>query len=661
MTFLQPFILWGLPLLLVPIIIHLVNRMRHRTVHWAAMQFLLQATQSSTSHAKLRQFLILALRVLAVIAMILFLARPLAGGWLGWALAPAPDSILLLLDRSASMEARVAGGTQSKREAAVQRFIEAAQVFEKSSHVVLIDSATRSPQEITVTSLANLHQVAATDTAADLPGMLQAAVKWLVDTRSGAAEIWIASDLQESNWSPEDGRWKSTLDQFRALPQKVRFRVLSFESPGEANAAVSLAEIVRRDRAGQASLAYVLDLQRATASTDPMPLTVTLGEARLQTEVKSEGTSIRWRSSLPLDATRTTGWGAFELPADTNPRDNAAYFVYGERMPLSATVVAANPEASKILSFAASDAAKPATVVRPEDAASMDLAAQALVIWQTTLPTGNVADRLRAFTEEGGVILFLPPTESSAAAIENVSWGEIEMTRTNAFQLARWDEDQGPLARTEERISLPVASVEVLKRQKISGAAQVLAAFSDGSTFLARKTIGRGEIYFCSSLPANDWSTLSDGDVLVPMLQRMLQSGARRLQNAVMATCGDLPAGLAQMSWTGVSEGARDPKLHAGVYKSGNRLLAVNRPATEDEPERLESSRAMALFGDLPAQVFRDVGSRADQLQGEIWRLFLFGMLLFLLAEGWLILPQTRRPENPPKTAKPRQEAAVAS
>src|SRR3954467_9712087 len=185
MTFLQSFILWGLPLLLLPVIIHLVNRMRHRTVHWAAMQFLLQATQSSTSHAKLRQFLILALRVLAVVALVFFLARPLAGGWLGWALAPAPDSILLLLDRSASMEARVSGGTQSKREAAVQRFIEAAKAFEKSSHVVLIDSATRQPQEISVAALGNLPQTAATDTAADLPGMLQTALKWVGATRPG--------------------------------------------------------------------------------------------------------------------------------------------------------------------------------------------------------------------------------------------------------------------------------------------------------------------------------------------------------------------------------------------------------------------------------------------------------------------------------------------
>jgi len=101
--------------------------------------------------------------------------------------------------------------------------------------------------------------------------------------------------------------------------------------------------------------------------------------------------------------------------------------------------------------------------------------------------------------------------------------------------------------------------------------------------------------------------------------------------------------------------------LRAGVYKSGNRFLAVNRPAQEDAPERLDAQRATALFGDLPAQVFRDVGTRADQLQGEIWRLFLFGMLLFLLVEGWLILPQARRVEEAPRVAKPRAEAVVAS
>ena len=49
-----------------------------------------------------------------------------------------------------------------------KRFMEAAKVFEKSSHVVLIDSAPRQPQEISVGALGNLPQVAATDTGAAL-------------------------------------------------------------------------------------------------------------------------------------------------------------------------------------------------------------------------------------------------------------------------------------------------------------------------------------------------------------------------------------------------------------------------------------------------------------------------------------------------------------
>ena len=45
MTFLQPYLLWGLPLVLVPVIIHLINRLRHKPQPWAAMMFLLQATR----------------------------------------------------------------------------------------------------------------------------------------------------------------------------------------------------------------------------------------------------------------------------------------------------------------------------------------------------------------------------------------------------------------------------------------------------------------------------------------------------------------------------------------------------------------------------------------------------------------------------------------
>ena len=68
-----------------------------------------------------RRRLILALRVAAVLMLIFFLGRPLAGGWVGWALAPAPDTIFIVIDRSASMEGKAAGINSSKREEALRR------------------------------------------------------------------------------------------------------------------------------------------------------------------------------------------------------------------------------------------------------------------------------------------------------------------------------------------------------------------------------------------------------------------------------------------------------------------------------------------------------------------------------------------------------------
>ncbi len=63
--------------------------------------------------------------------------------------------------------------------------------------------------------------------------------------------------------------------------------------------------------------------------------------------------------------------------------------------------------------------------------------------------------------------------------------------------------------------------------------------------------------------------------------------------------------------------------------------------------------QARKLFGDLPVQTLEERRLDAGQLQGEIWRLFVFAMLLFLIAEGLLILP-ARAPALMPGGAAPR-------
>ena len=72
MNFLQPLILFGLPLIALPIIIHLINQWRYQTKQWSAMMFLLAANQMNRGFARIRRWLILAMRTLAV-AGLLFL------------------------------------------------------------------------------------------------------------------------------------------------------------------------------------------------------------------------------------------------------------------------------------------------------------------------------------------------------------------------------------------------------------------------------------------------------------------------------------------------------------------------------------------------------------------------------------------------------------
>jgi len=82
--FLSITFLVALPLALAPILLHLFDRRRNVTIEWGAMEFLLDAATRRTSARKLKQWLLLALRVLAIAALVLALARPkLPGHWFG--------------------------------------------------------------------------------------------------------------------------------------------------------------------------------------------------------------------------------------------------------------------------------------------------------------------------------------------------------------------------------------------------------------------------------------------------------------------------------------------------------------------------------------------------------------------------------------------------
>ena len=73
--FLNPsFVLPGAALAAVPIIIHLLSRLRYKRVQFAAMEFLLQSDELNRRRLIIEQLLLLLLRVLAVLLIMFLIA-----------------------------------------------------------------------------------------------------------------------------------------------------------------------------------------------------------------------------------------------------------------------------------------------------------------------------------------------------------------------------------------------------------------------------------------------------------------------------------------------------------------------------------------------------------------------------------------------------------
>ncbi|MDA7931150.1 BatA domain-containing protein, partial [Akkermansiaceae bacterium] len=175
MNFLVPALLWGLLAAAIPVIIHLLNRRRFRTVKWAATTFLLKASRESRGKKRLKHILILACRALAIAALIFAVARPLVGSFLGWG-SGSVETVVLVLDRSPSMEIRGADGQPSQREAVLERIATSLKSMGEP-RLVLIDSATREMQDVASPEvLPELSSTQSTDTQADIPGLLITAI-----------------------------------------------------------------------------------------------------------------------------------------------------------------------------------------------------------------------------------------------------------------------------------------------------------------------------------------------------------------------------------------------------------------------------------------------------------------------------------------------------
>ena len=132
MSFLyQSLLLVGLPLIVLPLLIHLINLRRHRRVEWAAMDFLLESQKRNKKWIFLRQLLLMLLRTAAIALVVFMLAGPVLQFQWGKFFGKGTTHHLVFLDDSYSMS------DSWDRSSA---FTEARRVVEQ-----LLDQATQRP------------------------------------------------------------------------------------------------------------------------------------------------------------------------------------------------------------------------------------------------------------------------------------------------------------------------------------------------------------------------------------------------------------------------------------------------------------------------------------------------------------------------------------
>jgi len=214
MSFLTPAFLWALPLIGVPVLIHFFARRQTTSIRWGAMEFLFASKVPQRRFLRLRDLLLLLLRMAIVLAIVAALAQPMiSSNTFGEA---GPRDVILILDNSMSTARRVGGETVFERE-----LNEAARFLERlnTSDSVRVLFASPRPEwlnDVPVPAseaksgkfLARLRELTPNEGAADMLESLQAAIQSEPASKEMPRFITVLTDGQARSWRTDAaGAW----------------------------------------------------------------------------------------------------------------------------------------------------------------------------------------------------------------------------------------------------------------------------------------------------------------------------------------------------------------------------------------------------------------------------------------------------------------------
>ena len=581
MTFLHPTLaMAALGAVSLPIIIHFLFRRRRVPVDWAAMELLREAVRRTNRRLRLEQWLLLALRCLAVLAAGLAIAVPLADRALIDSIASR--TWIVVIDNGATSALKTGSSDELGRLRDEVR--QAITARGPSDRIGIVTAAGQPTLVLTPTNDAQaieqaIARLESRQTPSDLKGAIELANTAFIvgveggsdDGRDEARRILIASGFRRASLTEglvlgvrstndsETPDVNSTSVEYLAVapatdaPTDVRIDRIEAR-PMPNGGSISVRAIVLRDGA---NLFAAETRARATCDgfSTPPPRTIRWesGQSEAVVEFQLATTEV-------LDDARSRRRGVVvALDDDTLAVGNSAYAIVDVRREIEVGIIGRRgsldgADLEKVpASLWISRAIAPGSGlsgglrVRDIDPSTCDsralLGLDAVVVARPDLFSQSAGDALGLFLRNGGVVILLPAGESLAQA-----WGGSLLPRLGISARIGTEASvvETPLRLAEEQpqsmlldavrpeLAALVAPIEVTRILSIDEVAsgEVVLAFADGSPFVAAQapksidgTDQRGLAVIFASTPELPWTNLPVKPLMVPLFQELIRAG----------------------------------------------------------------------------------------------------------------------------------------
>jgi hypothetical protein len=628
----------------VPILIHLLLRPRARAVDIGTLRFLRLVLKDSTRRRKLRRWLLLALRTLAVLLLALLFARPYfkAAGLEG-----RQREVVLLIDQSASMAVMQSGKTLFARaqEAAAQILKDLPE--QTATHLAYFDAAA-----VAAAAEARIDRRREPGFGGtDYGQVLRWARDVIVNSNRPQRKVILFTDLQRS------GLRGTT---FEGFPRDVEVEVVEVGKALRANLAVETAEaseaLIRPNEPVMVT-ANLLNAGPVPASNVQVRLSLEGPGGKLPDQVQTVSLApaarqlVRFTPPIQKPGIYT---GYVEVTSDDEfPLDNRRWLAVEARTPDRLLLVDGEPgetvytnetyylEAALRLRLPSRGAPltpyEPERLALPEGTDLPDLAPFRLVALCNVarLSEGDLS-RLRTFVAKGGSLLVFTGKHVQQEGYEALTRLELLPARVEGtagpdlYRFDTWEKDH-PVLRPlsdPQHGDLRRVTFSYLTRLKASPGAKVLAKAQTGDPLIVEGRLERGTILVFASTADRDWGDWPQTRFYVPLVHQMVGYLTERLpenQHVRQALAGpgrDNPPGIDRAEDV-VRVHNLDPKeseieratakqfreaFHLPEPDAGDKKLltagAIKLPPGSERPDELWTYVVWVLLFVLVAEVF---------------------------------------------------------